>query len=106
MEERGSWLLALRRENERQENALGLDDPYWSEIEPTHRAFVERFLAALPPRGRVLDAACGIGGYLLWCSKAGEAYSASITARTIWPGEGSRSRCSVGASRPPGSSVR
>jgi ubiquinone/menaquinone biosynthesis C-methylase UbiE len=64
MLERSSWLLSLRRENERQENALGPDDPYWNEIEPTHRTFIERFLAALPPEGRVLDAACGIGRYL------------------------------------------
>lgn len=61
---RATWLLDLRRENERQENALLVDgDPYWTGIEPTHRSFVDRFLAMLPPGGRVLDAACGIGRY-------------------------------------------
>ncbi|MGZ8631155.1 MAG: class I SAM-dependent methyltransferase [Actinomycetota bacterium] len=64
MEDRREWLLSLRRENERQENALQVDgDPYWSEIEPTHRSFVERFLSMTPPGSRILDAACGIGRY-------------------------------------------
>jgi ubiquinone/menaquinone biosynthesis C-methylase UbiE len=50
--------------NEEQESAEDLDlDPYWGEIEDTHRAFVERFLSMLPPDGRVLDAACGPGRY-------------------------------------------
>ena len=38
-------------------------DAQWGEIEPTHRAFVKRFLSRLPPDGRVLDAACGTGKY-------------------------------------------
>ncbi len=64
MGDRGAWLQSLRRENERQENALQVDgDPYWSEIEPTHRSLVERFLAMTPPGARILDAACGIGRY-------------------------------------------
>jgi SAM-dependent methyltransferase len=62
--DRRTWLQALRRENERQENALAPDfDAYWGEIEPDHESFVSRFLSRLPPDGRVLDAACGTGKY-------------------------------------------
>jgi SAM-dependent methyltransferase len=62
--DRGAWLRDLRRLNERQENALADDfDALWGEIEPTHQAFIERFLSRLPPDGRVLDAACGTGKY-------------------------------------------
>jgi SAM-dependent methyltransferase len=63
--DRAAWLLRLRRENEDQENALiGVFDENWGAIEPTHRSWVERFLSALPPGGRVLDAACGTGKYV------------------------------------------
>jgi SAM-dependent methyltransferase len=62
--DRGAWLRDLRRVNERQEDALADDfDAQYGEIEPTHQAFIERFLAGLPPDGRVLDAACGTGKY-------------------------------------------
>lgn len=62
--DRRTWLRALRRENERQENALAPDfDANWGEIEPDHESFVSRFLSLLPPDGRVLDAACGTGKY-------------------------------------------
>jgi SAM-dependent methyltransferase len=62
--ERRAWLWELRRVDERQEDALaGEFDAHWGEIEPTHQAFVERFLSRLPPDGRVLDAACGTGKY-------------------------------------------
>jgi SAM-dependent methyltransferase len=62
--DRGAWLRDLRRLNERQEDALADDfDALWGEIEPTHQAFIERFLSRLPPDGRVLDAACGTGKY-------------------------------------------
>ena len=62
--DRGAWLRNLRRVNEQQEDALAGDfDAQWGEIEPTHQAFVERFLSRLPPDGRVLDAACGTGKY-------------------------------------------
>jgi SAM-dependent methyltransferase len=62
--DRGAWLRNLRRVNERQEDALaGVFDTHWGQIEPTHQAFVERFLSGLPPDGRVLDAACGTGKY-------------------------------------------
>ncbi len=63
--DRTSWLLQLRRENEEQEATLADGfDARWGEIEPTHRAWVERFLSVLPPEGRVLDAACGTGKYV------------------------------------------
>jgi SAM-dependent methyltransferase len=62
--DRRAWLRALRRENERQENALAPDfDANWGEIEPDHESFVSRFLTLLPSGGRVLDAACGTGKY-------------------------------------------
>ena len=62
--DRGAWLRSLRRVNEEQEDALAGDfDAQWGEIEPTHQAFVERYLSMLPPGGRVLDAACGTGKY-------------------------------------------
>jgi SAM-dependent methyltransferase len=62
--DRAAWLRDLRRVNERQEDALADDfDALWGEIEPTHQAFIERFLSRLPPDGRVLDAACGTGKY-------------------------------------------
>jgi SAM-dependent methyltransferase len=62
--DRGAWLRNLRRVDERQEDDLAGDfDARWGEIEPTHQAFVGRFLARLAPDGRVLDAACGTGKY-------------------------------------------
>jgi SAM-dependent methyltransferase len=62
--DRERWLRELRREDEHQEDALAADyDARWGEIDETHRAFVERFLSRLPPRGGVLDAACGTGNY-------------------------------------------
>jgi SAM-dependent methyltransferase len=62
--DRGAWRRNLRRVDEQQEDALAGDfDAQWGQIEPTHQAFVERFLQLLPPDGRVLDAACGTGKY-------------------------------------------
>jgi SAM-dependent methyltransferase len=62
--DRAAWLLELRLDNARQEDALAPDyDAEWGEIEDDHRAFIERFLAGLPPGGRVLDAPCGTGKY-------------------------------------------
>lgn len=62
--DRKAWVLRLRRENEQQEDE-GADeyDEWWGAIEDTHRTFVGSFLSKLPPRGRVLDAACGTGKY-------------------------------------------
>jgi SAM-dependent methyltransferase len=62
--DRGAWLRNLRRVDEHQEDALAGDfDAQWGQIEPTHQAFVERFLSRVRPGGRVLDAACGPGKY-------------------------------------------
>jgi SAM-dependent methyltransferase len=62
--DRATWLLNLRQENERQEDALSsVFDENWGEIGDTHRAFLEKFVSILPPDGRVLDAACGTGKY-------------------------------------------
>jgi SAM-dependent methyltransferase len=64
VEDRAIWLLEMRRTMARQEDALSADfDAQWGEIEDSHRSFVERFLARLPPGARVLDAACGTGKY-------------------------------------------
>jgi hypothetical protein len=63
--DRQAWLGNLRRVDERKEDALAGDfDARWGEIESMHHRFVGRFLARLPPDGRVLDAACGTGKYL------------------------------------------
>src|SRR4029450_7351608 len=62
--DRADWLLELRRENERQEDALETLDAYWTETDDAHRSSVDRFLSMLPVRGSVLDAACGIGRYV------------------------------------------
>jgi SAM-dependent methyltransferase len=62
--DRETWLRDLRRVNEHQEDNLAGDfDAHWGEIDPTHQAFLERFLSKLPSDGRVLDAACGTGKY-------------------------------------------
>jgi SAM-dependent methyltransferase len=62
--DRDTWLRNLRRVDEQQEDALADDfDAQYGEVEPTHQAFMERFLSRLPPGGRVLDAACGTGKY-------------------------------------------
>jgi SAM-dependent methyltransferase len=89
--DRAAWLLDLRRENERQEDALAdVYDASWGETGPTHRAWVERFLSRLPPAGRVLDAACGTGKYLAMVLDGGrsvlgvdhaEAYLAAARAK-------------------------
>jgi SAM-dependent methyltransferase len=63
--DRAVWLRRLRLENEEQEAALADDyDALWGRVEPTHAAWVERFLSMLPAGGRVLDAACGTGKYV------------------------------------------
>jgi cyclopropane fatty-acyl-phospholipid synthase-like methyltransferase len=61
---RADWLFELRRENERQEDALETLDAYWTETDDAHRSSVDRFLSMLPVGGTVLDAACGIGRYV------------------------------------------
>lgn len=38
-------------------------DEHWSEISPTHRAFMQRLLALTAPEGLVVDVACGTGKY-------------------------------------------
>jgi len=69
---REAWLLHMRREGEREADALDPDrDDYWEGIGPTHLSFVERFLSKLPPDGRVLDAACGPGRYFSMVLESG-----------------------------------
>jgi cyclopropane fatty-acyl-phospholipid synthase-like methyltransferase len=62
--DRADWLFELRRENERQEDALETLDAYWTETDDAHLSSVDRFLSVLPVGGTVLDAACGIGRYV------------------------------------------
>lgn len=38
-------------------------DEHWSEISPTHRAFMQRLLALTAPDALVVDVACGTGKY-------------------------------------------
>jgi cyclopropane fatty-acyl-phospholipid synthase-like methyltransferase len=63
-EERADWLFELRRENERQEDALETFDAYWTETDDAHESSVDRFLSMLPAGGSVLDAASGIGRFV------------------------------------------
>jgi cyclopropane fatty-acyl-phospholipid synthase-like methyltransferase len=75
-EERADWLFELRRENERQEDALETFDAYWTETDDAHESSVHRFLSMLPARGSVLDAACGIGRYVGTVLASGRAVTA------------------------------
>jgi SAM-dependent methyltransferase len=60
-----TWLKEKRRLNEEQEDAIysPIYDENWGAISPTHQRFFNRFLELCPPRGRLLDAACGTGKY-------------------------------------------
>jgi len=78
--DRQSWLRELRRMNALDASLVGPDpaqyDPYWSELEPIHRSFLERFLSGQPVGGRVLDAACGTGKYLPMVLSSGRSVAA------------------------------
>jgi SAM-dependent methyltransferase len=70
--DRLAWLLAMRRADERQEDALAPEyDVRWGQIGETHRDFVAKLLSRLPPGGRVLDAPCGTGNYFRLALDAG-----------------------------------
>lgn len=63
---RAAWLIEKRRlAKERMDTLFAprYDDHWGGYINPTHRAMLERFLALCPPRGLILDAACGTGKY-------------------------------------------
>jgi PIN domain nuclease of toxin-antitoxin system len=61
-EERAAWLDRVRRENAEQEDALSqVFDERWGEIEETHRAYVDRFLAAQAQRRPGRHTALGAG---------------------------------------------
>ena len=72
--DRAAWVTDVRRRNERLQDAF-LEthdfDAEMGEIGDTHRRFVGRFLAALPPHGRVLDAPCGTGKYFAMVLESG-----------------------------------
>jgi SAM-dependent methyltransferase len=91
--DRSTWLYELRRENERQEDALDTDDAYWQETDDAHLSWVDRFLSMLPSEASVLDAACGIGRYVgavLASGRSVTAVDASAghlqAVRTTFPG--------------------
>ena len=61
---RQRWLRDVRvfmRQDE--ESVSAKFDAEWGEVGPAHEACLNGFLERLPPRGRVLDAACGTGKY-------------------------------------------
>lgn len=60
--DRARWVEEIRRRNEAFQDAWIASHDH-GPIDEEHRTFVERFLAMLPPDGRVLDAACGTGRY-------------------------------------------
>jgi cyclopropane fatty-acyl-phospholipid synthase-like methyltransferase len=63
--DRSDWLRERRRTAEvRMDTLFGpIYDENWGAIAPTHRQWVQRFLDLCPPRGVLLDAACGTGKY-------------------------------------------
>jgi len=64
--DRAAWIREQRRINEERMDMLfaPIYDEHWGgHITPTHQRMVERFLALLPSRAHVLDAACGTGKY-------------------------------------------
>lgn len=62
---RTDWLREQRRLAEEHEDNIyaPIYDQNWGEIDPLHERFFSRFLGLCPPRGLVLDAACGTGKY-------------------------------------------
>jgi cyclopropane fatty-acyl-phospholipid synthase-like methyltransferase len=62
--DRSMWLKEIRRFMEEQETLLAPSyDERWGAIAPLHQQRFERFLSFCPPRGHLLDAACGTGKY-------------------------------------------
>jgi len=64
--DRAAWIRERRRINEERMDTLFApvyDERWGGHINPTHQHMVERFLAELPPRAFILDAACGTGKY-------------------------------------------
>jgi 2-polyprenyl-3-methyl-5-hydroxy-6-metoxy-1,4-benzoquinol methylase len=63
--ERSTWLKEKRRTTEARYDTLHAStyDEHWGYINPSHRTFLQRFLALCPPGCTILDAACGTGKY-------------------------------------------
>jgi cyclopropane fatty-acyl-phospholipid synthase-like methyltransferase len=62
--DRSMWLKEILRFMEEQETLLAPSyDERWGAIAPLHQQCFERFLSLCPPRGHLLDAACGTGKY-------------------------------------------
>lgn len=64
--DRATWLQGVRREAEERYDtlhAVTYDEQEWATITPTHGRFVARLIDFCPPKGRILDAACGTGKY-------------------------------------------
>jgi len=63
---RSDWLRQVRRTAEERMDTLFAaiyDDNWGATIEPSHQRMMSRFLSLCPPRGAILDAACGTGKY-------------------------------------------
>src|SRR5579884_491211 len=63
--QRSDWLREKRRIAEERYDMLHAPnyDQNWGHINAFHRSFLQRFLDLCPPRGTILDAACGTGKY-------------------------------------------
>ncbi len=61
---RAAWIKEKRRINEERMDAISKDyDEHWGHINPSHAAFLQRFLDLCPPGCTILDAPCGTGKY-------------------------------------------
>ena len=71
--DRRAWLAERRRlVEERFDASLAATyDQVREPISPTHRRFVAALIDTCPPGGRILDAACGTGGYFGMVLEAG-----------------------------------
>jgi len=63
--DRAEWLETVRRRKVERFDTLHAPDydEHWGAVPATHADYVARLVAATPPGGRVLDAACGTGRF-------------------------------------------
>jgi len=73
---RAEWIKARRRETEERYDKLWAPEygEKWGKYpNATHLKFIEKFLSLLPPKSKVLDAACGAGRYMPYLLERGHA---------------------------------